>query len=119
MSLKPMPGSWSAARAREARLQEQVTEALRLANDYAEAGNGQIAAKLIEFAADVQMKRDRLSPLGAERLGHAAQRVRQFRLQAEEVRTVAEATRNVPAREMLMLAAESCERIAASLERNP
>jgi hypothetical protein len=73
MSLKPMPGSWSAARAREARLQEQVTEALRLANDYAEAGNGQIAAKLIEFAADVQMKRDRLSPLGAERLGHAAQ----------------------------------------------
>jgi hypothetical protein len=101
----------------EVQLQEQVNEALRLANDRAEAGDGRIAAKLIEFAAEMQVKCDQLDLPTAERLGRAAQRARQFRLQAEEGRTIAEATKNAVAREMLILGAESCELMAASLER--
>jgi hypothetical protein len=103
----------------EEQLQEQVADALRLATDRAEAGDGQIAAKLIEFAAEVQVKCDRLTLHAATRLGYGAERARQFRLQAEEARTVAEATKNASAREMLRLTAESCERMAASLERYP
>jgi hypothetical protein len=103
----------------EARLREQVSNALRLAKCRAEIGEGQIAAKLIEFAAELQVKCESLSSPANERRGRAARRAREFRLRAEEARTLAEGTNDGSAKAMLIISAESCERIATSLERYP
>jgi hypothetical protein len=100
-----------------ARLLSVVHETLELAVVRAEAGQGAVADKLVAFAADLEVRAQRYiggrPPRKADELDD---RVRQLRLRADENRTIAGSITNPAAKQTLITAAESCERMAKVLD---
>lgn len=96
-------------------LRRQVADALRQAVARAGAGDGLIAAKLVEFAAELQIRAEKLTEQRQLWINQDARRIGQLWLQADETRAIADATENMAARDTLLVAAQSCERMAISL----
>ena len=98
------------------RLRGQAEELLLLATARAEAGHGPITEKLTEVAAELETKARRLTD-GVSDPAETEPQVQEFRLRAEELYAIAASLTNRDAQEGLLRAAQSCERIASSLER--
>jgi hypothetical protein len=94
-----------------------VHEALELAVARAEAGHGAIADKLVAFAAELEIRAQRyIGRRPPRRTDERVDRVRQLRLRAEANRSIARSITHAAARQTLITAAESCERMARVLD---
>lgn len=98
------------------RLHDEAEELLSLASARAEAGHSPIAEKLTQVAAELETKSRRLKGSAIDPTS-AEVNAQEFRLRAEELYAIAASLRNLVAQEGLLRAAESCERIADSLEK--
>ncbi len=98
------------------RLREQAERLIRLATARAEAGENRIAQKLAEVAAEIELKARHLQGPLARQAEADLRQAEALRVRAEELYVVAAALNNTEARDGLLRAAQSCERIAASLE---
>jgi hypothetical protein len=100
-----------------ARLLTVVQETLELAVLRAEAGQGAVADKLVAFAADLEVRAQRyIGGRPPRQADERADRVRQLRLRAEENRSIAQSITHAAAKQTLITAAESCERMARVLD---
>ena len=97
------------------RLRDQAEELLLLATARAEAGHGPITEKLTEVAAELETKARRLNG-GVSDPAETEPRVQEFRLRTEELHAIPPRSPTEMPRKVC--AAQSCERIAASLEKS-